>query len=222
MSYLNQAQDPRSRATAIAGVVAIHAGLGLAVVTGLTIAGVEITTPKPFGAVTFTNPPPPPPPKPTDPVTKQAQKPVAPLPPFTLPPTPGPTVDTFDPTVDTPAYVPPTFDPGPVALPPRPSPGLAPVRARPVGSPSAWISTDDYPRRPLVDEVEGSAGYRLIVGSNGRVASCEITASSGNEQLDATTCRLLTRRARFDAATDGSGARVVGSYTGSVRWEIPD
>ena len=40
--------------------------------------------------------------------------------------------------------------------------------------------------------------------------------------LDAATCKLLTRRARFEAASDETGAKIVGSYSGSVRWEIPD
>ena len=40
--------------------------------------------------------------------------------------------------------------------------------------------------------------------------------------LDDATCRLISRRAQFDPATDETGARVPGTYTGSVRWELPD
>ncbi|KRA83821.1 hypothetical protein ASD76_07340 [Altererythrobacter sp. Root672] len=65
-------------------------------------------------------------------------------------------------------------------------------------------------------------GYSLIIGSNGRVSACDVVRSSGNSQLDEATCRLITRRARFDPATDGSGAKIIGSFSGTVLWQIPD
>ena len=49
-----------------------------------------------------------------------------------------------------------------------------------------------------------------------------MTRSTGNGQLDAATCRYIERRARFEPATDESGAKVIGSYTGTVKWEIPE
>jgi protein TonB len=73
-----------------------------------------------------------------------------------------------------------------------------------------------------MNEIEGTVGYRLVIGTNGRVASCELTRPSGNKALDDATCRLIASRARFEAATDETGAKVMGTYTGSVRWEIPD
>ena len=62
----------------------------------------------------------------------------------------------------------------------------------------------------------------MIVGTNGKVSSCEITRPSGNGQLDGATCRYISQRARFDPATDDTGAKVVGTYSGTVSWEIPD
>jgi protein TonB len=136
-----------------------------------------------------------------------------------MPPQPEPWYPTDDP-VDTL----PMPNPGPTASPepPRPAPTFTAQRVRPRNDPSDWLSTDDYPRAPLVDGVEGTAAYRLIVGTNGRVSACEITRSTGNDQLDQATCKFILRRARFEAATDETGAKVVGSYTGNVRWEIPD
>jgi protein TonB len=61
----------------------------------------------------------------------------------------------------------------------------------------------------------------LLIGSDGRVESCVVTQSSGFAGLDEATCRNLARRGRFDAATDESGSRVAGSFSGSIRWEIP-
>jgi periplasmic protein TonB len=132
-------------------------------------------------------------------------------------------VDEFDPNLAIPDVV-PRPDTGPILRPdpPQPTPSFTPRSARPSNSQARWISNDDYPRRPLIDGVEGVARYRLIVGTNGRVSSCEITASTDNRLLDEATCRLIANRARFDPATDESGARVLGDYNGTVRWQIPD
>lgn len=61
-----------------------------------------------------------------------------------------------------------------------------------------------------------------MIGSNGRVNECEITRSSGHASLDRNTCRLIERRARFDPATNNRGETTVGTYSGSITWQIPD
>ena len=52
--------------------------------------------------------------------------------------------------------------------------------------------------------------------------ACEIVKSSGFRRLDDAACRLVTNRARFEPATDRFGEKVVGSYSNSVSWEMPD
>lgn len=226
MSYIDQIQDPRRRATSAIAVVVIHGALGLVVVTGLAVSGLSPIPEARIVGIPLSDPlPPPPDPVPTNPVDSKVADPVAPTMPTEFPLTPQAPV--YDPFTDDPAFeiVPRGGSEDPMAIPvppPPPPPAFTPTRARPIGSASKWISTDDYPRRPLVDAIEGTASYRVIISSNGQVSACEITASSGNAQLDATTCRLITRRARFEAATDETGAKVVGSYSGTVRWEIPD
>ena len=222
MAYIDQ-QDPRRRAVALAGTAAVHAALGVAIVTGLTIAGYKpIDERKPiveFPAEELPEPTP----TPTPTQTRDVETPLPPLPvpPIPFPPQPGPKTDPADDQRPLPNPFP---NPGPTAQPdpPRPTPAFTPRAARPSNDKARWITNDDYPARALRDEVEGTVGYRLVVGSNGRVAACEITRSSGNSLLDETSCRLIERRARFEAATDGTGANVLGSYTGTVRWEIPD
>ena len=39
--------------------------------------------------------------------------------------------------------------------------------------------------------------------------------------LDRATCDNVARRARFEPATDASGANVAGSYANNIRWVIP-
>lgn len=219
MAYIDQTQDFRKRAAAITGTIAVHAALGIAVVTGLTIAGykpVDVYDPPQFP---LPKPEPEPEPAPTASTDLPAPSPPAPTPPLPMPPQPDPWTPADEP-VDTLPFP----KPGPTAQPepPRPNPTFTPLRAKPRNDPAGWLSPDDYPRRPLVDGVEGVAAYRLIVGTSGRVSACEVTRSTGNAQLDAATCKFIERRARFDPATDDTGAKVVGSYTGTVKWEIPD
>jgi protein TonB len=201
-------------------VGAAHAVLGIGLISGLAVDFVPLVT----TTVEATNVPlDPPKPKPTEPPPPQPDRvlyvPPAPVPPIPLPPPPGPTYEEFDrgKVVEEMTYYPmptPSAQPGPLA------PGLTPKRAAPRNG--GWIDDSDYPRRALIDAAEGTVAFRLVIASNGRVASCELTRPSGHRALDDATCRLISSRARFDAATDESGARVLGIYTGSVRWELPD
>jgi protein TonB len=54
------------------------------------------------------------------------------------------------------------------------------------------------------------------------VTGCTITRSTGHAPLDAATCELVTKRARFDAARDTSGRAAAGQYKGSITWQIPE
>ncbi|WP_156457579.1 energy transducer TonB [Altererythrobacter sp. Root672] len=222
MAYLDQSNDPRRRVTAIAGVAIIHAAIGLGVVTGLTVAGIA---PKPD----IWNPfPTTPEPKPTPTPTPETKSPeptnttptVNPVPDVKWPPEPNPRPQPDEPTgttgTETGPWIPPTVPP------PLPTPTSIPHFAKPSSDRNGWITTEDYPAAPLRKGIEGVVGYSLIIGSNGRVSACDVVRSSGNSQLDEATCRLITRRARFDPATDGSGAKIIGSFSGTVLWQIPD
>jgi protein TonB len=222
MAYLDQAHDPRRRGKAIVAVAAIHAVLGYTIVTGLGAEIVERFVPPPLKGEQI--PLPPPPPKPVE-TPEPQQTPIT----YVAPPPRPPVELTADP-LPSPPPAPPTNETslfpsrGEIGLPPAPPPGpsFPPKRAVPRNNSSSWIGTDDYPRRPLVEGIEGSVGYRLVIGTNGRVSSCELTRPSGNRALDDATCRLITTRARFEPATDETGAKVLGTFTGSVRWEIPE
>lgn len=109
----------------------------------------------------------------------------------------------------------------PTPLPPSPSPSFAAKAATPIGSPGRWATSEDYPAIALRQEREGTARFRVIIGADGRVQACEILGSSGSAELDRATCSMVTKRARFEPATDAHGARTVGSYINSIRWIIP-
>jgi len=84
----------------------------------------------------------------------------------------------------------------------------------------SWIKPDDYPSRAARDEREGTVRFSVRVSPNGRVEDCSIVSSSGYDDLDETTCKLVARRARFKPALDEGGNEVVSYYSNSVRWTL--
>lgn len=101
------------------------------------------------------------------------------------------------------------------------APMCTPRGATPRGNPGNWVSSNDYPSRALREEREGTVSFELSVSPNGRVTSCRVTGSSGHSDLDSSTCSMITRRARFNPAQNGSCQPVTGTYSSRVRWLVP-
>ena len=97
----------------------------------------------------------------------------------------------------------------------------APRPATPLGNPGSWVKANDYPTRAQRLEAQGTTGFRVTVGLDGRVSDCQVTASSGSADLDDATCQAVRRRARFNPATDSSGSPAIGSYANRVAWVLP-
>lgn len=97
--------------------------------------------------------------------------------------------------------------------------------ATPPVRPANWatlITSDDYPPDADRAREHGTTSYLLQIAVDGTVRACLITRSSGSVELDATTCRLLTERARFQPARDGAGRAVEGTFRGRINWELPN
>ena len=215
MAYADQ-QMSGNKVTTLVVVAVLHVVLGYALVTGLAYeafkkvkevtAAINIEEEKP------PEEPPPPPPKqdtPPPPI-------VAPPPAITFN-APAPVMQTVQtPPPPAPAFV--TAAPPPPAPPP---PKFQPKAAQPKGQPGNWATTNDYPSRALREEREGSSGFRVSIGTDGKVTDCQITRSSGSPDLDQATCDNVRRRARFTPATDGEGNPTTGSYASTIRWVIP-
>jgi periplasmic protein TonB len=92
------------------------------------------------------------------------------------------------------------------------------------GSPAQWVSgglqDSDYPRRALKDRLQGRVSVRFTVLTNGRIANCRITASSGSRLLDQTTCQLLTQRLRFRPARNGAGVPIETELGSDYTWGL--
>lgn len=215
MAYADQ-QMSGNKITALIIVALIHVAVGYALVTGLAYSAVQQVIKK-VTTVDIKEPekpkePPPPPPKQD-----------APPPPIVAPPV---KVDVnVAPVQVEVAPAPPPVAPPPVYIPPAPAapppPRFTPTGAVPKGQPGLWATSNDYPSRALREEREGTTGFRVTVGPDGKVADCQITSSSGSSDLDAATCENVRRRARFTPAKDGDGNPTTGSYSNRIRWVIP-
>lgn len=214
------------RAASVAGVIAVHAALGYALIIGLQFTGViPRDPPNPKGI--FVDPlplPPPPPPKPeTDP-----NKPVDSViftPPTTLTLVPNPAdLDTSEvlppPSEFTVPAPEPAFTPAPGPA-PSPAPRFDPVAAKARNDPGGWITQSDYKTSWINREWAGRASFRLQISASGKVEGCQITRSTGYDALDEATCALVSRRAKFEPARDSNGEKTAGTFTNSVLWEIP-
>ncbi len=219
MAYADQDGMSTNRLVSIIIVILLHAFLGYALVTGLAYDAV-IAIKEKMTVVDVKEEEPPeeeePPPEPE----KQIEPPVVSPPPLVKTVTPPAMIRTVDTAPPTAPIVPTAAPPAPPAPPPPP-----PVARRPnpvpKGNPGNWANTNDYPSRALQQEREGTTGFRVTVGPNGRVTDCQVSSSSGHPDLDQATCTNVTRRARFDPALDGSGNPTTGSYSNRVRWQIP-
>jgi protein TonB len=212
-----------NKIVAIVLVALIHVAIGYALITGLAYSAMKKVVER-VTTVDIEEPPPPEdePPPPPEP-DAAPPPPVAPPPPISISVSPPPiqTQQNIPPPAPPAVYIPPAAPPAPPPPPPPPPPpSVPPKAATPRGNPGSWATTDDYPSRALRNEEQGTTGVRLAVGTDGRVTGCDITRSSGSSELDDTTCRLLTRRGRFDPAT-ANGQPVAGSFSTSIRWEIP-
>jgi protein TonB len=217
MAYADQ-QMSGNKITALIIVALLHVVVVYALVTGLAYSAFkkikEVTTAVKIDPDKPPPPPPPPPPK-TD---------MPPPPPIVAPP-PAINVNLAPPQITTVSTPPPPAPPPPVvavpAPPAPPPPRFTPKAAAPKSNPAGWVTSDDYPTRELQLGTEGVTGFRLTVGTDGKVTNCEITRSSGSAALDKTACDLLRRRGRFNPSTDGDGNPVAGSYASQMRWQIP-
>lgn len=89
--------------------------------------------------------------------------------------------------------------------------------AQPINA-STWVTSDDYPRSEIRARHGGNAGFRLVVSPKGKPTRCDITASTGHEELDRLTCVLVLQRADFTPARDTMGNAAFSVFKSSVDW----
>jgi protein TonB len=84
------------------------------------------------------------------------------------------------------------------------------------------LKDSDYPREAGRAGIGGTVEVRYAVEVDGRVTHCTIIRSSGDAQLDETTCRLLEQRYRYRPAKDSDGRPVRSLVEESHSWIIEE
>jgi TonB family protein len=83
------------------------------------------------------------------------------------------------------------------------------------------FTTNDYPSAALRQGEQGTAGVYFRIGTDGRVSDCRVAESSGSTTLDAQTCAIIVRRARYQPAKTKTGEVVASIGFQRIRWEMP-
>jgi protein TonB len=226
---MNGGYAPARSPAALIGAIGIPAGIGAFLIAGLAVTVIPDDEVESLVGVLIEDEtvelPPPPPPDPVEPVTQKADPvtDVVKLDPFVIPDSPV-TVSTFTPVETTSSPI-DDFVVAPVdaieAF-PSPLPSFDPISAKPRNQPSRWVTDRDYKSRWIREGLSGVARFTLQIDANGRVSDCTITRSTTHAALDAATCKLVSDRARFTPARGSDGAITSGTYSSSIRWDIPD
>ena len=221
MAYAHT-HNSRQNALTFGAVAALHGVLGYVLVTGLAANGI---IPEMATLFTATNIPvekplpvsPPPPVDQKDRTTPEIkpQQTTAVIPTININTTPArlPPLDAITPPVE------PVERLLPPALPPE-TQRFTPEGAKARNNPGSWVTENDYSSRAIREGMEGVARFSLTIGADGRVTGCQITGSSGHQELDTATCQLVSKRARFDPARNANGDKVEGTFSSAVRWRI--
>jgi protein TonB len=70
---------------------------------------------------------------------------------------------------------------------------------------SGRINNSDYPKSATAARQGGAVTAHFTVGVDGRASKCRVVKSSGNADIDATTCRLIEQRFRYEPARNKAG-----------------
>jgi protein TonB len=84
------------------------------------------------------------------------------------------------------------------------------------------IGDRDYPPGAGEAGVGGTVSVIYAVETDGRATNCRITRSSGSDELDETTCRLIEQRFRFRPSRDRAGRPVRSRIVQDHYWETQD
>jgi len=82
------------------------------------------------------------------------------------------------------------------------------------------FSANDSPAYLQIDGVSRIVHTRTVVRPDGTIQGCSVDPSSGDTWLDAFTCKLIVRRAKFVPAKWSDGTPVYGVVRVPVTWAV--
>jgi protein TonB len=214
MSYAQKKQLSGNPALSVFLTIVVVGSLLYAIITGLAYNVIKEAAQnlKTFDVEEQPPPPQKPPPPPPKNVPEVPPPPVAMKPIVNMNPAPSPIITTPTP--------PPVMHIEAPPAPPPPPPAKVTRAASARGNLQGLISGDDYPDSAIRNNEEGRVTVSLSIGTDGRVNGCSVVSSSGHSDLDNTTCRILTSRARFTPAKLSNGQPTTDTFTQSIVWRL--
>lgn len=228
--------DPRERLVALAGVLLVQIGLGLALIDGLRVGAIPSPPQLVSHLIEVTLPPPPPPvvPKPVLRPKLQPKRSAAAPPPRQAKAGGSPGKAQHGKAITAKVPVPaPSAEPAGGGRGGGASQGngtgggngTAGAGEDAGGSDLEKIAGDfynsDYPPNLARAGIGGRVTAAIVVGTDGRVISCHVTRSSGNFELDSLTCRIIQQRYRFRPSIDRFGRPVADEADVDQDWIPP-
>lgn len=90
----------------------------------------------------------------------------------------------------------------------------------PIGEPGSWLRSNDYPAEMLGQLMGGLVQFRLDISETGSIAGCHIQSTTNPDAFAEHSCKLLSKRGRFNPALDRNDKPIKSYYVSSVRWMI--
>lgn len=92
-------------------------------------------------------------------------------------------------------------------------------RLKPATPPQHWLNPNDYPTGALSGGHNGIVQFRLDVDEQGKVTGCYVLARTSPDDFADLTCRMLSRRGKFEPALDAGGKPMRSYFVSKVSWK---
>jgi hypothetical protein len=99
--------------------------------------------------------------------------------------------------------------------------GKVKTPARSVAPLASYVSDGDYPAQAVDENRGGISKVTLLIDETGTLKDCLVEETSGIATLDAMTCAIFIRRAKFHPALDDQGKPVKSILSTRIKWVMP-
>lgn len=89
------------------------------------------------------------------------------------------------------------------------------ARAEPSGHPNTWFDNSDYPLDAKRRNAQGRTVIVVTVNTRGEPTACRVAITSGDPDLDSTTCEIARKRGHYVSKDGGDRFAIY-----SVRWTL--
>jgi hypothetical protein len=83
-----------------------------------------------------------------------------------------------------------------------------------------WLTPDDVPLKDLKANSQTVVRMGITVDPDGNVQDCRVEQSNAPTKVDDYTCKLMKRRARFQAAVGADGRPAYGVYRAAIEYWV--